>query len=131
MQDAAAVPGSRPGGKEESWAGEDQEPEEVVQTEDPGEHWQTEAEATEEETVEEKKDSSGFGLNSPVYPCTYSPICPTDSSHKINLKSTAFIDSFNRKPPCCDETSLQISQSLRQIYIMSRSPHLPNSAGWP
>lgn len=38
MQDAAAVPGSRPGGKEESRAGEDQEPEEEVQAEGPGEH---------------------------------------------------------------------------------------------
>lgn len=45
-----AVSGSRPGGKEESRAGEDQEPEEKVQKENPREHSETETWTTKKET---------------------------------------------------------------------------------
>lgn len=51
--DQTAVSGSRPGGKEESRAGEDQEPEEKVQKENPREHSET-------ETDQEKTDEKGY-----------------------------------------------------------------------
>lgn len=57
-----AISGSRAGGQKESWAGEDQEPEEEVQTENPGEHSETETakkETDEEKTDEKERGSAG------------------------------------------------------------------------
>lgn len=61
------VSGSRPGGKEESWAGEDQKPEEEVQTENPGEHsetktWTAKKETDQEKTGEKEKGGTGYGV---------------------------------------------------------------------
>lgn len=57
-----AVSGSRPGGQEESWAGEDQKPEEKVQTEGPGKHSETETGTTQEETDEQEQGSAGYSV---------------------------------------------------------------------
>ena len=55
------VSGPRPGGQEEGRAGEDQEPEEEVQRENPGEHSETEKWTAEEETDEEKTKETEKG----------------------------------------------------------------------
>lgn len=54
-----AVAGSRPGGKEESRAGEDQKPEEKVQKENPREHSEAETRTTKKKTDQEKTDEKG------------------------------------------------------------------------
>lgn len=74
--DQTAVPGSRPGGQEEGWAGEDQDPEEEVQTENPGGHSETETQTAEKETYEEenKKGKSSKGVKTAftrVYTTTF------------------------------------------------------------
>lgn len=54
--DPASVSGSGSGGQKKGWTGEDQEPEEEVQAENPGEHWETETWTAQEETDEKKTD---------------------------------------------------------------------------
>lgn len=77
--DPTAVPGPRFGGQEEGRAGKDQEPEEVVQTENPGEHSETETQSAEKETDKKKtnekeKSSTGNGVKTArrhVYTTTF------------------------------------------------------------
>lgn len=62
----ATLSGPRSGGQEEGGAGEDQEPEEEIQTENPGEHPETETRAAEKETDEEEAKSRAVdGVNHP------------------------------------------------------------------
>lgn len=72
--DLVHVKGSRAGGQEEGRAGENQEPEEKVQTENPGEHRETETRTAEEETDEEKtdeKEESRAGHSMKTASCKY------------------------------------------------------------
>lgn len=85
------VAGPRPGGQEEGWAGENQEPEEKVQTENPGEHSETERHSAEEENDEEKtkekeKSSGGISVKTPAHIFLY--ICFITCAISCNISLT-------------------------------------------